>query len=99
MLETITASKPASRETFIRSAAAFGSGCFIASSRVATSRGWPRRTWPGFGREIEPGDPGVLSPPAPTEKPIATAATAAAPSSARAGPFHLMGGEPTHDYA
>src|SRR5947207_14259889 len=115
MLETSTASKPASCETFIRAVAAFGFACFIASSPVATSRRWPGRTSPGFGMDTP--SPVVVAPPveeppevepAPSEvvpaapvtvlslpprsvKAIAMPATAAAPSRARTGPFHLMG--------
>jgi hypothetical protein len=40
----------------------------------------------------------VLAPP-PSVKPIATPATAAAPASARTGPFHFTGGETNCNYA
>src|SRR5437016_12326203 len=53
MLETRTASKPASAETFIRSSASLGSDCRTASSTVATRSRWPSRMWPGFGSWIK----------------------------------------------
>src|SRR5438128_1324458 len=109
MLETRTASKPASAETFIRSSASFGSDCLTASSTVATRSRWPSRMCPGFGSwikvvlvvgEVVPvlvaGPVGalviVVSLPPPSVRPIAIPATAAAPSRANAGPFHLTGG-------
>src|SRR5204863_4564645 len=105
MLESRTALNPASADNFATCSAAPAVGCLKESSSVPTIR-----RWPGFvvvpAATVVPLDSVPEGPlvaddpePPPRVKAIATPATAAAPASARRGPFHFTGGQPSGGYA